>query len=60
MDRYGSDKPDLRIPMELVSVDEHVAHVEFNVFSGPANDDGSRVAALERTRWCRAFAQTDR
>jgi len=46
MERHGSDKPDLRIPMELVSVDEHVAHVEFRVFSGPANDDASRVAAL--------------
>ena len=46
MDRYGSDKPDLRMPMELVTVDEHVAHVEFKVFAGPANDDGSRVAAL--------------
>jgi len=49
MDRYGSDKPDLRIPMELVTVDEYVAHVEFNVFSGPANEDGSRVAALRIT-----------
>jgi aspartyl-tRNA synthetase len=46
MERYGSDKPDLRIPMELVSVDEYVAHVEFRVFSGPANDEASRVAAL--------------
>jgi aspartyl-tRNA synthetase len=46
MDRYGSDKPDLRIPMELVSVDEHVADVEFRVFSGPAGEEGSRVAAL--------------
>jgi aspartyl-tRNA synthetase len=46
MERYGSDKPDLRIPMELVSVDEHVAQVEFRVFSGPANEEGSRVAAL--------------
>jgi aspartyl-tRNA synthetase len=46
MERYGSDKPDLRIPMELVSVDEHVAHLEFKVFAGPANDPGSRVAAL--------------
>ena len=46
LDRYGSDKPDLRIPMELVTVDEHVAHVEFRVFSGPANEEGSRVAAL--------------
>ncbi len=46
MERYGSDKPDLRIPMNLVSVDEHVANVEFRVFSGPAADEGSRVAAL--------------
>jgi len=46
MDRYGSDKPDLRIPMELVSVDEHVAQIDFRVFSGPANEEGSRVAAL--------------
>jgi aspartyl-tRNA synthetase len=46
MDRYGSDKPDLRIPMELATVDEHVAHVEFRVFSEPATAEGSRVAAL--------------
>jgi len=46
LERYGSDKPDLRIPMELATVDEHVANVEFKVFSGPANDPGSRVAAL--------------
>ncbi len=47
MQRFGSDKPDLRIPGELVDVDEHVAHVEFKVFSGPANDAGSRVAVLK-------------
>ena len=46
MERYGSDKPDLRIPMNLVSVDEHVAQLEFKVFAGPANEEGSRVAAL--------------
>jgi aspartyl-tRNA synthetase len=46
MDRYGSDKPDLRIPMELVSVDEHVAHLEFRVFSEPAADPDARVAVL--------------
>jgi aspartyl-tRNA synthetase len=46
MERYGSDKPDLRLPLELVSVDEHVAHVDFRVFSGPAGDPGQRVAAL--------------
>jgi aspartyl-tRNA synthetase len=46
LERYGSDKPDLRIPLQLVSVDELVAHVEFKVFAGPANDPGGRVAAL--------------
>jgi aspartyl-tRNA synthetase len=46
MDRFGSDKPDLRIAGELVSVDEFVRHIEFKVFAGPAADAGSRVAAL--------------
>ena len=46
MRRYGSDKPDLRIALELVDVAEHVRHVEFKVFSGPANDPGGRVVAL--------------
>ena len=44
--RYGSDKPDLRIVLELVDIAEQVKHVEFKVFSGPANDPGGRVAAL--------------
>jgi len=46
LQRYGSDKPDLRIPMELVSVDEHVAGIDFKVFAEPAADPDSRVAAL--------------
>ena len=46
MARYGSDKPDLRIALELVDVAEHVRHVEFKVFSAPANDPSGRVAAL--------------
>jgi len=46
MDEFGSDKPDLRYPMRLHSVDEHVAHIDFRVFSGPANNDEQRVAAL--------------
>jgi aspartyl-tRNA synthetase len=46
MHRFGSDKPDLRIPLELVDVAAAVKHVEFKVFSGPANDDKGRVAAL--------------
>ncbi len=46
MRRYGSDKPDLRIALELVDVAEHVRHVDFKVFSGPAADPDGRVAAL--------------
>jgi len=46
MNRYGSDKPDMRIPLELVEVSDLMANVEFKVFSGPANDKDSRVAAL--------------
>ncbi|WP_054180660.1 aspartate--tRNA ligase [Trabulsiella odontotermitis] len=44
--RYGSDKPDLRNPMELVDVADLLKDVEFTVFSGPANDAKGRVAAL--------------
>ncbi|MGU3416623.1 aspartate--tRNA ligase [Enterobacteriaceae bacterium C34A] len=44
--RYGSDKPDLRNPMELVDVADLLKSVEFAVFSGPANDVKGRVAAL--------------
>ena len=47
MERFGSDKPDLRIAWELVSIDDLMAGVDFKVFSGPANDAGSRVAALK-------------
>ncbi|NVJ67292.1 MAG: aspartate--tRNA ligase, partial [Gammaproteobacteria bacterium] len=46
MERYGSDKPDLRMDTELVTVDSELKNVEFKVFAGPANDDNSRVAAL--------------
>ena len=46
MERYGSDKPDLRLGMELITVDDLVKDVDFKVFSGPANDEESRVALL--------------
>jgi aspartyl-tRNA synthetase len=46
MRRFGSDKPDLRIDLELVDIAEAVRHVEFKVFAGPANDPNGRVAAL--------------
>lgn len=46
MERFGTDRPDLRNPLELVEVGDLVADTEFKVFSGPANDPGGRVAAL--------------
>jgi aspartyl-tRNA synthetase len=46
MRRYASDKPDLRIPLELVDVADLVADCDFKVFSGPARDPAGRVAAL--------------
>ncbi len=52
MQRFGSDKPDLRVPMELVDVGDLMAGVEFKVFSGPANDPKGRVAALRLPKGC--------
>ena len=46
MNRYGSDKPDLRIDLELVDIADLMKDVDFKVFSGPANDAESRVVAL--------------
>ena len=46
MRRFGSDKPDLRIPLELVEVADLMESVEFKVFAGPAKDSEGRVAAL--------------
>lgn len=47
MERYGSDKPDLRIPLQLVDIKDLMTEIEFKVFAGPANDPGSRVTALK-------------
>ncbi|KFZ37236.1 aspartyl-tRNA synthetase [Shewanella mangrovi] len=47
MRRFGSDKPDLRNPLELVDVADLVKDVEFAVFKGPANDAEGRVAAIK-------------
>ena len=47
MHRYGSDKPDLRIPLMLVDVDDLMQQVDFKVFSGPASAADGRVAALK-------------
>ncbi|WP_192037076.1 aspartate--tRNA ligase [Halomonas sp. YLGW01] len=47
MSRFGSDKPDLRIPLELTDVDDLMKDVDFKVFSGPAQAEDGRVAALK-------------
>jgi aspartyl-tRNA synthetase len=47
MRRFGSDKPDLRIPLELVDVADLVRDCEFKVFAGPAQSASGRVAALK-------------
>jgi aspartyl-tRNA synthetase len=50
MRRYGSDKPDLRNPLELVEVADLFKGVEFKVFAGPASDPQSRIAAVKLPR----------
>jgi aspartyl-tRNA synthetase len=57
MRRFGSDKPDLRIALELVDVADALKHVEFKVFAEPANDPAGRVAALAFARWRRSAAR---
>ena len=49
MSRFGSDKPDMRIPLEIVDIADLMASVEFKVFKGPAEDSKGRVAALKVT-----------
>ena len=46
MRRFGSDRPDLRVPLELVDVADLMAGVDFKVFAGPAADPEGRVVAL--------------
>jgi aspartyl-tRNA synthetase len=46
MNRYGSDRPDIRNPLELINVADLMKTVDFKVFSGPANMEDGRVAAL--------------
>jgi len=47
MNKYGSDKPDLRIPLEIIDVADLMASIDFKVFAGPAKDPKGRVAALK-------------
>jgi aspartyl-tRNA synthetase len=50
MRRFGSDKPDLRIPLELVDIADLMSEVDFKVFAGPARDPNGRVVALRLPR----------
>lgn len=52
MRRFGSDKPDMRNPLELIDVADLVKACDFKVFSTAANDEGSRVVALKLPNGC--------
>ncbi len=47
MEKYGVDRPDMRIPLEIVSIDELLSNIEFKVFAEPAKNPESRVAAMK-------------
>lgn len=47
MEKYGSDKPDMRIPLELVEIKDLLQDIDFKVFAGPANDPKCRVTAMK-------------
>jgi len=57
MTRFGSDKPDLRNPLELVDVADLLKDVEFKVFSGPANDENGRVAVICAPGGAKAYSR---
>jgi len=57
MARFGSDKPDLRNPLELVDVADILKDVEFKVFSGPANDENGRVAVICAPGGAKAYSR---
>lgn len=51
--RFGSDKPDLRVSMELIDIADLLQDIEFKVFSGPAKDEKGRVAAMRLPQGCK-------
>jgi len=57
MARYGSDKPDLRNPLELVDVADLLKDVEFKVFAGPANSEDGRVAVICAPGGAKAYSR---
>lgn len=59
VERYGIDRPDLRIPLTLVSVTDLMQEEEFKVFSGPANSQDGRVAALRVPNGCNFLSRKE-
>lgn len=57
MQRYGSDKPDLRIPLELVDVEDVLKTAEFKVFADPANNPSGRVTVLRLPKGCEQLSR---
>lgn len=57
MTRYGSDKPDLRIPLEMVDIADLVKDIEFDAFARVANDSKGRVAALRLPQGCSTLSR---
>jgi aspartyl-tRNA synthetase len=58
--RFGSDRPDLRVPLELVDVGDLMKNVEFKVFAGPANNADRACGSLARAQGRGVAAQPDR
>ena len=52
IEKYGVDRPDLRVPLELVDLADIMKDVEFKVFSGPAQDPKGRIVALKVPKGC--------
>lgn len=59
MERFGSDKPDLRNPLELINVADLLADVEFKVFAAPASDPAGRVVALRAPGAAKALSRRE-
>jgi len=59
MRRFGSDKPDLRNPLELVDIDDLVKDCDFKVFSSPANAEDGRVVALKLPNGCNQLSRKE-
>jgi aspartyl-tRNA synthetase len=57
IERFGIDRPDLRNPLELVSITDLLRDVEFKVFSGPANSPDGRIAALRLPQGCHKLSR---